>query len=835
MVDLAFNAFAFPAEGAPANRTLPDRLKDRINVKDYGAVGDGIADDINAIHAALDHNSILLTLPNRAYSGAHRVTSASWAGGTLTVNFLEPHGWTGTVGIRLAAFSASPGTIDGAYTATVIDADTVTVPYPVSPGTIGYVGHARPQITGATWASNIVTLTFAAAHRLVTGVAVKTAGFAPTGLNGNFTVTRIDDTTLTYPLTGSGAVTVTSGCTCIPRPILTFASVPSTISNSNNQYLVHRRPDTPASHFGHAVTSVTATTITLASENVPLQADIPAGSQVRIARAHRGTIFFPPGTYRINSPIYYEDSAITSRWLGVPGKSIIRAGAAGVGFDGYLFIQNLKVAQGGPTIINKMTFINEHATGKGLQICTINIGIKDCVFEANQCLNYSADDYLNAVCFSVTLNACYFRPGVHTSGSVAVMLSTNNASVTGNYVEGFSEGFRGANFGKAIFGNIFKDNGIGINSGMNHLGQNYANSYSVTAGNAFFNNGTGVFVGSSSGSARYEGNYIEGGAGATYGLRKATISQINLIRGLDIAGDFTTLAINIEGGDAANRWNQVRATRAINDAGVSWGSMPAKQHTCSFVECNDARIHTYTQLNGRALNSATWSGGNVTLTTHEAHGLLGGFTVHVSGVEVGGSTANNYNGVFAATAPLSNTIQYALPVNPGGATANTGIAHGASSATSSRPIKTGLSWSAGEVTAETWGDHRIGPGSSLTIGGVTVGGSLTNGYNVANFNSSQFTVTGPTTFKYAVASDPGTPDASSLSATAAAGRTFSKANTSATNALGSNFSTAQGITRNISNGAKLGGGTALIGDLVQGSGVQHIKVVWTDKGWARCG
>ena len=63
--DTPFSSFSFPATGAPAARTMPDRLAEVKNVKDFGAVGNGQNDDTAAIQAAVNRTDAPYSSTNR--------------------------------------------------------------------------------------------------------------------------------------------------------------------------------------------------------------------------------------------------------------------------------------------------------------------------------------------------------------------------------------------------------------------------------------------------------------------------------------------------------------------------------------------------------------------------------------------------------------------------------------------------------------------------------------------------------------------------------------------------------------------------------------------------
>ena len=62
------NNLPVTATGSSASRSLKDRFADTVNVKDFGAVGDGVADDTAAIQAALNSGANAVFIPpNKTY------------------------------------------------------------------------------------------------------------------------------------------------------------------------------------------------------------------------------------------------------------------------------------------------------------------------------------------------------------------------------------------------------------------------------------------------------------------------------------------------------------------------------------------------------------------------------------------------------------------------------------------------------------------------------------------------------------------------------------------------------------------------------------------------
>lgn len=98
--DLATNLVYLPDGAGAVSRTIPDKLKESVSVKDFGAIGDGVADDTTAISNAFTASANVY-VP----SGSYLTTTATQAG--LTGKGFGPGKITTNDGNKTAGYFSS--------------------------------------------------------------------------------------------------------------------------------------------------------------------------------------------------------------------------------------------------------------------------------------------------------------------------------------------------------------------------------------------------------------------------------------------------------------------------------------------------------------------------------------------------------------------------------------------------------------------------------------------------------------------------------------------------------------------------------------------------------
>jgi hypothetical protein len=683
--------YPFAARGSPALRTLPDRLAEVVNVKEYGTTADGMTDDWAALMRAFTWNSVNLVTTATAYSGAVRLASLSWSssgGGTVTAMTVGNHGLTtGDTIFLKATFSSGgsgdqfnvPGNYNGLFAVTVVNATTFTyVIGTQDPLEAGYLGCFLPAVSTITWSSDLLTVTYLAPHRL-DGLVGQSVVLSGTNVDGTYSIASTPTTKqLTLTKSGSGSVTFSAYTSLQPPGTVSVVSVPTSINEPSGHafgfYLQEVFPATPAASYLHQLASWTSNSITF-SGSTPFQADIPAGSTIRLGRADLGTIFLPAGTYYITAPIPLPTgTGINVR--GAPGATLKG------NFSGFLLAQNTRSPAQGVYSVQGLTFQNDHASGGGLQQVCIGQEVRDCTFKAAVGLRLSGTDYINDVAFSLLVESCIFRPGAGApSTSIGIVAPMNTGTMRGNYFADLSEAIRTLLFGRTLLGNQFVDCDTAINEGIDPAASPRAMNTDAYCGNVFTNCGTAIDARASSTFTRIEGNYIAGGADAAYGFRG--VLGHSVIAGLEIAGSFSQYGMSLSTSGQAQSFG-IEAVRS-----ASW-SLPTNDASCVVEECNTLIALAYSQLLCKNISTASWSssgGGTVTIVTDGALGhVLGpGGSIVVSGVMVGGSASNGYNGTFTALSWSGTTLTYAVASDPGTATANTGGVVSANDAAEGRP------------------------------------------------------------------------------------------------------------------------------------------------------
>jgi hypothetical protein len=827
-----FSSYAFPSATGLANRKMPYRLLDTINVKDFGAVGDGVTDDWAAIMDALNWNSILVTAAQKAYSGTVRITALSWNAGAATATTGIPHGLTtGDEIIHFFTFSTNADWT-GDFVVTVIDSTTFTYPLPTNPGPASAdIGCFTAKILSATWSGDVVTVNFGAPHRLISGLSVNMFGFSFGDLTGKV-ITVTGPRQLTFPLTGSGAVTLHPFSWLAPPAKLTVVNwpgFPPTFPYAiYGMFMGEYYPPCLAGSYFHSGADVTGNVITF---NSPFHwNEIEAGDNIRLVTALTGKVFFPAGTYYVSKQIQLPMVGSSGVFYGT-GNSIIRGS-----FPDFIFSINQKAAGAGPVRFDNLTFINDDINGGGMRFVNNSGFFSGCKFTAGHiCLTLASTDTRNSAAFDVVVTGCMFFATPGSTGSCGLAATANNGEYNGNYFEGLYSGIRCQNFCQNIDGSKFVNCGTGIAFGYDPEGiRSFMSSFS-TRGNYFQNCGAAI-DGYNYGSSRAEGNYIVGGANSVYGFFGQNFAS-SLLRGLHVTGQFSNTAVfpapTLRYDSSLLIFRSVGGENS--GSGTVW-TMPISQSSVYMDNCNSPFIITYDRLNGRRITSATYDSGTgvATITTDSDHHFENhSQNISVTNVLVGGSANNSYNGIYEPITRSGNTFSYHVNFAPGTATANTGAMCGALRIGTGGPIKT-MSWNTGTVTVETWAPHGIADYGTATII-AQVGGNTSNGYN----GTFGVRVTDLTHFTYSVVSDPGTVDPLSLTTSMPSFQhSPSTYYLNTFDTRGTTFDSREGHSRiNISDGQKYTGGFASIGDSIKGGGSpgQHMSVVWTKNGFIRRG
>jgi Pectate lyase superfamily protein len=227
--------------------------------------------------------------------------------------------------------------------------------------------------------------------------------------------------------------------------------------------------------------------------------------------AHRGVIFFPPGTYKITAPITFNyDGGLSIIFQGSGNLSTLTGN-----FAGAILSRTTTNTTGGVRVIRDLNISNNHAAGYGIKLYgSVGASIENCMIGAWRgiCLGHDSMD--------TTIKSVLLTSGLGAD-SVGIV-ATNATTIINADITLFEQGVRHGNLGLNIIGGRFEVNTIGI-----MLGKRDDNTQQQTTGFLIFGmsmegNGTGIHIHSASGGAIIgcgitgtsltRGIYFEGGA-----------------------------------------------------------------------------------------------------------------------------------------------------------------------------------------------------------------------------------------------------------------------------------------------------------------------------------
>lgn len=352
--------------------------------------------------------------------------------------------------------------------------------------------------------------------------------------------------------------------------------------------------------------------------------------------ANRGTIYFPPGTYNVKSPITFNyNGNLSIHFLGQMGASTVQADVTFSG--GYIFDRN-NVNSGSPNntpggrIFEKLNIIGTSATGCIRVGSSDGVAIRDCQFSNK--VGITTEDAPGSSSINIIIENCTFDYG-NSLGSAPAgyhgIIMGGTGIIAGCHFSGLVNAMTLYGKGIACLGNETESLStaylLGVDSGGTDRNLNGFAICSATIENIF----TGVdFSGTCSGfllgGINIRGENQSGG-GSNYGIKvEANKASYGVFNGCVVTGYFNNVGFSIA--NATSRANlQLLSCSSAQSGGLgtSW-STPTNAYTAWFTQCAGVGmpvIWTFSQLptvgGGNDLEGDEFSISDSTTTTWGAN------------------------------------------------------------------------------------------------------------------------------------------------------------------------------------------------------------------------
>jgi Pectate lyase superfamily protein len=249
--------------------------------------------------------------------------------------------------------------------------------------------------------------------------------------------------------------------------------------------------------------------------------------------AHRGVIFFPPGTYKVSAPITFNhDGELSIIFQGVGNLSRITGSVSG----GILERSNTNTT-GGIRVIRDLKIENHHATGHGIMLRgSVGGCIENCMIGAYRGIDLK--DSMDTTVKSVALHS-----GVG-AGSVGI-IAANAVTVIGCDITLFDHGIRAHNIGLQVIGGRMEMNNVAIMLGRDENGAKFQSTGFLIAATSMERNQTGIYFDAAT-AGQVTGVSIGSGAPVLCGL-DIRGGYSTLISGVNAGGPFSSAAIDARG------------------------------------------------------------------------------------------------------------------------------------------------------------------------------------------------------------------------------------------------------------------------------------------------